>query len=121
MILPIISFGNSVLRAKCKNISKDYKDLDDLLSNMWETMYASRGVGLAAPQINNPIRVFIIDTQPFYDDEEEKIEGNPLKKVKPNFPPAFTALNKVENILLNTLPLGVFVLFPISFKMDAML
>lgn len=81
MILPIISFGNSVLRTKCKNISKDYKDLDDLLSNMWETMYASRGVGLAAPQINNPIRVFIIDTQPFYDDEEEKIEGNPLKKV----------------------------------------
>ena len=80
MILPIISFGNSVLRTKCKNISKDYKDLDDLLSNMWETMYASRGVGLAAPQINNPIRVFIIDTQPFYDDEEEKIEGNPLKK-----------------------------------------
>ena len=53
MILPIISFGNSVLRTKCKNISKDYKDLDDLLSNMWETMYASRGVGLAAPQINN--------------------------------------------------------------------
>ena len=48
-------------------------------------------------------------------------KGNPLKKVKPNFPPAFTALNKVENILLNTPALGVFVLFPISFKMDAML
>ena len=45
MILPIISFGNSVLRTKCKNISKDYKDLDDLLS-ICETMYASRGVGL---------------------------------------------------------------------------
>ena len=81
MILPIISFGNSVLRVKCLNISENYPDLDDLLSNMWETMYASRGVGLAAPQINKKIRLFIIDTHPFYEDEDEKIEGDPVKKV----------------------------------------
>ena len=70
MILPIVAFGNPILRSKCQNISADYPDLIDLLSNMWETMYQANGVGLAAPQINKSIRLFLIDTTPFNDDEE---------------------------------------------------
>jgi len=70
MILPIVAFGNPILRSKCQNISADYPDLIDLLSNMWETMYQANGVGLAAPQINKSIRLFLIDTTPFNDDDE---------------------------------------------------
>tara|TARA_B100000579_G_C22751302_1_gene814169 strand:- start:154 stop:708 length:555 start_codon:yes stop_codon:yes gene_type:complete len=70
MTLPIVAFGNPILRSKCQNISADYPGLIDLLSNMWETMYQANGVGLAAPQINKSIRLFLIDTTPFKDDEE---------------------------------------------------
>ena len=80
MIYPIVSFGNPILRIKCKNISNNFDDLQSLLSNMWETMYDSNGVGLAAPQINKSIRVFIIDTNPFFQDDNT-IDELPLKKV----------------------------------------
>ncbi len=69
MILPIIAIGDSVLRKKCKDISKDYPGLDILLSNMQETMINACGVGLAAPQINKAIRLFLVDTTPFAEDE----------------------------------------------------
>ena len=68
MILPIIAFGAPILRKQCVNITADYPDLDYLLANMWETMYAASGVGLAAPQINKAISLFMIDTKPFLDD-----------------------------------------------------
>jgi peptide deformylase len=71
MILPIVAFGSPILRKRCANISPDYPDLDILIENMWETMYAAHGVGLAAPQINKGIRLFIINTTPFVEDEEE--------------------------------------------------
>lgn len=74
MILPIVGFGASILRNKCKDISSDYPDLDDLLSNMWETMYEASGVGLAAPQVNKGIRLFVIDTASFSDDNDESDE-----------------------------------------------
>lgn len=70
MILPIVAYGDPVLRKVSKDIDKDYPDLDQLIENMWETMYASHGVGLAAPQIGRAIRLFIIDTEPFSDDED---------------------------------------------------
>ena len=70
MILPIIAFGSPVLRKKCDEISIDYLELDVLLENMWETMYESSGVGLAAPQINKSIRLFLVDTTPFMEEEE---------------------------------------------------
>ncbi|MEE9350248.1 MAG: peptide deformylase [Flavobacteriaceae bacterium] len=70
MILPIVAYGDRVLRKKCINIDKDYKDLDKLLINMRETMDNAHGVGLAAPQINKAIRLFLVDTTPFADDEE---------------------------------------------------
>ncbi|MGY8987563.1 MAG: peptide deformylase [Flavobacteriales bacterium] len=71
MFLPIVAFGSPVLRKKCEEITPDYLELDTLLENMWETMYDSSGVGLAAPQINKSIRVFIIDTAPFMEEGEE--------------------------------------------------
>jgi peptide deformylase len=76
MILPIVAFGFPVLRKKCEEITPEYPELDVLLKNMWETMYESNGVGLAAPQINKAIRVFLIDTAPFIEEEE----GDAIKK-----------------------------------------
>ena len=77
MILPIISFGSEVLRERCVEISSDYIELQNLINNMWETMYNAQGVGLAAPKINKSIRLFLIDTTPFIDDEDIA----PIKKV----------------------------------------
>ena len=70
MILPIIAYGDPVLRKVADDIDKDYPKLNDLLSNMWETMYNASGVGLAAPQIGLPIRIFLVDTTPFAGDED---------------------------------------------------
>jgi len=62
MILPITAYGNSVLRKRCEDITADYPGLQELIANMWETLYASHGVGLAAPQVNRPIRLFLVDS-----------------------------------------------------------
>lgn len=85
MILPIVAYGDPVLRKMCKDIPQDYPKLKELLDNMWETMYNASGVGLAAPQVGLPIRIFIVDTTPFANDEdlsaEEKKRLNGFKKV----------------------------------------
>jgi len=70
MILPIIAYGDPVLRKKAKVISADYPNLDALIANMYETMYNALGVGLAAPQVGLPIRIFLVDASPFAEDEE---------------------------------------------------
>ncbi len=70
MILPIVAYGEPVLRKVAKDITTDYPKLGDLIANMWETMYNAHGVGLAAPQVGLPIRLFLVDTSPFADDEE---------------------------------------------------
>ncbi len=70
MILPIVAYGDPVLRKETKEITKDYPNLDTVLENMFETMYEARGIGLAAPQVNLPIRLFIVDATPFEDDED---------------------------------------------------
>ena len=70
MILPIIAYGDPVLRKVGVNIDKDYPNLSELIENMKETMVNAQGVGLAAPQIGKAIRLFIIDTSPFAKDEE---------------------------------------------------
>lgn len=70
MILPIVAYGDPVLKKEAVEIDKDYEGLSDLISNMWETMYAASGVGLAAPQIGKSIRLFIVDASPFADDED---------------------------------------------------
>lgn len=80
MILPIVAYGDTVLRKKCKDIDKDYPNFGTLLENMKKTMYNAQGVGLAAPQIGLPIRLFLVDATPFADDEElEKEEQEFLK------------------------------------------
>lgn len=69
MILPIYAYGSPVLRKKGTDISADYPNLKELLENMYETMYDSHGIGLAAPQIGLPIRLFIVDGSPIEDIE----------------------------------------------------
>ncbi|NCP90803.1 MAG: peptide deformylase, partial [Flavobacteriales bacterium] len=68
MILPIVAYGDPVLKKMGTPITKEYPNLDTLIENMFETMYNAFGVGLAAPQIGLPIRLFIIDTTPFSED-----------------------------------------------------
>jgi peptide deformylase len=75
MILPIVAYGAPVLRTVCKDITPIYPGLDKLIEDMWETMYSSNGVGLAAPQINKDIRVFIIDSQQIFTNQEEEDKG----------------------------------------------
>jgi peptide deformylase len=77
MILPIVAYGHPVLRIVAKEITPDYPQLDKLIEDMWETMYASNGVGLAAPQVNKDIRLFIMDSEQIFrnmENEEEKKE-----------------------------------------------
>lgn len=69
MKLPIIAYGDTVLRKKGTEISKDYPELNILIQNMFETMYGAHGVGLAAPQIGLSIRLFVIDATSFAEDE----------------------------------------------------
>lgn len=80
MILPILAYGDPVLRKTATDINEDYTALDTLLENMWETMYKANGVGLAAPQVGLPIRLFIIDTSPFAEDEDFSEEEQELLK-----------------------------------------
>ncbi|MDX1277986.1 peptide deformylase [Oceanihabitans sediminis] len=85
MILPIVAYGDPVLKKTGTDITKDYPELDQLIANMFETMYNAFGVGLAAPQIGLPIRLFLVDTEPFAEDEslteeeQETLKG--FKKV----------------------------------------
>lgn len=83
MILPIVAYGDPVLRKKGVEISKEYPALDELIANMQETMYQAAGVGLAAPQVGKSIRLFVIDASPFAEDEElEEAERAVLKEFK---------------------------------------
>ena len=86
MILPIIAYGDPVLRKLAKNIDKDYPNLDKLIEDMKETMKNARGVGLAAPQIGKAIRLFLVDTTPFAEDDElDEEERNFLKDYRKIF------------------------------------
>ena len=80
MILPIVAYGDPVLRKKSEEISKEYLNLQELIANMKETMYNASGVGLAAPQIGKAIRLFIIDASPFADDDALTKEENEVLK-----------------------------------------
>ncbi|WP_295118218.1 peptide deformylase [uncultured Chitinophaga sp.] len=87
MILPIVAYGHPVLREVAKDITPEYPDLEKLIANMWETMYGSSGVGLAAPQINRAIRLFVIDSEQIFEnmEEDEKKEYAGEKGVKQVF------------------------------------
>ncbi len=80
MILPIVAYGDPVLRKMGKEIDKDFPNLSELIENMRETMKNAQGVGLAAPQVGKTIRLFIIDASPFAEDDElDEDERNFLK------------------------------------------
>ena len=86
MILPIVAYGAQVLRSRGAEIKPDYPGLEKLIEDMWETMYESSGVGLAAPQVNKSIRLFVIDSTQIFtnleDDEQGKYPDAPgLKEV----------------------------------------
>lgn len=87
MVLPIVAYGNPVLRKVCEDITPDYPGLSKLIEDMWETMYESNGVGLAAPQVNKDIRLFVMDSAQVFehmkeDGEENKYPDTPgLKQV----------------------------------------
>jgi peptide deformylase len=85
MILPIVAYGNPILRKPAAPITADYPGLKELIDDMWETMYASSGVGLAGPQVNKPIRLFVIDSAQIFANMEEDDERYPdepgIKKV----------------------------------------
>lgn len=86
MIYPIVGYGDPVLRQVCSDILPDYPDFKTVLANMYETMYNACGVGLAAPQIGLPIRLFIVDTEPFSEsDNVNKEEAEKLKLFKKTF------------------------------------
>jgi peptide deformylase len=78
MILPIVAYGNPILRKVGHDIDENYPNLDKLIEDMWETMYASNGVGLAAPQVGRDIRLFVMDSAQIFSnmDEKDKEEEN---------------------------------------------
>ncbi|HEX8357656.1 MAG TPA: peptide deformylase [Segetibacter sp.] len=75
MILPIVAYGAPVLRKVCKEVTPDYPQLNKLIEDMWETMYASNGVGLAAPQVNRDIRLFVVDSSQIFQNQDKEDKG----------------------------------------------
>lgn len=75
MILPIVAYGAAILRKAASDIAPGYPNLDKLIADMWETMYYSNGVGLAAPQVNKDIRLFVMDSSQIFEHQEEDEKG----------------------------------------------
>jgi peptide deformylase len=83
MILPIVLYGDPVLRKVGETIDQQYEGLSQLIKDMFDTMYQAKGVGLAAPQVGKAIRLFIVDTEPFsqpLEDDEEDEEFTPAQR-----------------------------------------
>lgn len=85
MILPVIGYGNSVLKRKSKEVPDSYPGLKELIRNMYDTMYNASGVGLAAPQIGKSVKIFIIDTSPFLNMDDNEIKDYEVSSVKQTF------------------------------------
>lgn len=86
MILPIVAYGDPVLKKRASEISKETPKLKQTIANMYESMYAAHGVGLAAPQVGLSIRLFLVDTSPFAEDEGCSLEvQKQLKSFKRTF------------------------------------
>lgn len=89
MTLPILAYGDPILRKEADEIDKDYKNLPDLIENMFETMYEANGIGLAAPQIGKSIRMFVIDASSFAEPDEETGEVDPELEYLKDFKKVF--------------------------------
>lgn len=88
MILPIVAYGDPVLKKEGEEIDENYEGLKELIENMFETMYQASGVGLAAPQIGRSIRLFVVDATPFADDQDDE-KPDPKAKGLENFKKVF--------------------------------
>lgn len=87
MILPIAAYGHPVLRKPTQEIGPDYPDLQQIIANLWETMYHSNGIGIAAPQVNLSLRLFVVDTLQIVEgfDDEDRAEFPEEKGLKQVF------------------------------------
>ena len=94
MILPIVAYGHPVLRQVAEDIEADYPQLDKLIEDMWETMYASSVVGLAAPQINRSVRLFVVDSTQIFNNLDEDEAG--IYPDEPGFKAVFINAHIVE-------------------------
>ncbi len=95
MIYPIVIYGSPILRKIAQEIDKDYPELDKFIKDMWDTMYHSDGVGLAAPQVGKSVRLFVIDGSPFEEDDPK------MKEFKKVFINAKIVEEGDEGIILN--------------------
>jgi len=94
MILPIVVYGDPVLRKVCVDIEKDHAGLEKLIADMFDTMNNASGVGLAAPQIGKAIRLFIVDTHPFVDSDDEEDDDEFTKEEREQ-------LEKFKRVFIN--------------------
>ena len=85
MILPVVAYGDPILKKEAEEIDKSYPDLKQLIEDMYETMYQASGVGLAAPQIGRSIRLFIVDGTSFAEDEEHDPKAQGMEDFKKVF------------------------------------
>jgi len=100
MVLPIVVYGDPVLRKKCVDIDKDYPNLGQFIKDMYETMYEANGVGLAAPQVNKAIRLFVVDASPFAEvdeDEEPEFTAEEMKQMN-GFKKTFINAQIIEEV-----------------------
>jgi len=98
MVLPIVVYGDPVLRKKGVEIDKNYEGLDQLIRDMFETMHNANGVGLAAPQIGKAIRLFVVDAKPFAEvdeDEESEFSKEEIEQMQ-NFSKVFINAKMLE-------------------------
>jgi peptide deformylase len=89
MILPIVAYGDPVLKKEAEEIDQDYPNLEKLIEDMFETMYEASGVGLAAPQIGKSIRLFVVDGSPFAEDDDDEEEKDPRAEGMEGFKKVF--------------------------------
>ena len=93
MILPILAYGHPILRKKCKSIEENSEEIKSLISNMWETMYNAEGVGLAAPQVGVNKKIFIIDANPLFPQDQEISDFEKLNSKKVFINPEITEMD----------------------------
>lgn len=98
MILPIIAYGDAVLKKKAADIPKDYPNLQQVIANMFDTMHNAKGVGLAAPQVGLSIRLFVVDASPYAEDKDEDDDAEDKKEKKElmNFKKVFINAQIIE-------------------------
>ncbi|HIO15806.1 MAG TPA: peptide deformylase, partial [Flavobacteriales bacterium] len=97
MVKPVVAFGDPVLKAEAVEIEKNHSGLNSLIEDMWETMYDAEGVGLAAPQVGESIRLFIVDGAPFSEGDDGDKECDGFKRVMIN--PVIFELSSDQSVM----------------------